>query len=130
MKRTIETLRDILSGDVWVYLKDSEICRKFYEEAESEGFRFGDILPTQSPVGRVIAVHEDKSLGHVGCYGHMRFFMCPGTSDADRKLHRIDYAKYNAGEKDFYYVDDARHTVKDEVNMGLNQGFSERQVVI
>ena len=108
MKRTIESLRDILRGDVYVYLKDQETCRKFYEDAEAEGFRFGDILPTESPLDDVIAVHKDKTLGHAGFAGHMKFHHPEASSG---EFHRIDYTKYAAGSEDFYYREE-RHRKK------------------
>ena len=37
--RTISILMDILNSDVWVYLKDQETCRRFYEDAEAEEAR-------------------------------------------------------------------------------------------
>ena len=111
MERTIEVLRDILKGDVWVYLKDRETCRKFYEQAEAEGFRFGKYLPTENPADDVIAVHRGKNLGHVGCYGHMKFYMCPSAHEPDHEFHRIDYTKYIAGERDFYYVDGGQDNI-------------------
>ena len=98
--RTIAALRDILGGDIYVYLRNQAICRKFYADAEAEGFRFGDIPPTESPLDDIIAVHEDKTLGHVGFAGHMKFHN-PGASSEE--FHRIDYGKYSAGDKDFYY---------------------------
>ena len=101
--RTITSLRDILGGSIYVYLKTKSICQRFYDNAESEGFRFGDILPTESPVDDVIAIYEDMTLGHVGFVGHMKFHNPCGVSE---EFHRIDYEKYSAGEKDFYYRKD------------------------
>ena len=99
-KRTINALRDILEGRVWVYLKDAETCRQFYKDAEAEGFSFGDRRPTDSFVDDIIAIHKDKTISHVGFVGRMAFH-APGNVDGG--MYRIDYAKYIAGESDFYY---------------------------
>jgi len=98
--RTITVLRDILGGDLYVYLKTQGICRRFYADAEAEGFRFGDTLPTESPLDDIIAIHENKTLGHVGFAGHMKF---PNPGVSTEEFHRIDYEKYSAGDKDFCY---------------------------
>ena len=99
-KRTISALRDILEGKVWVYLKDERTCRRFYEDAEAEGFRFGDRKPTDSCIDDIIAVNKDKTIAHVGFVGHMAFH---APSAVDGGCFRIDYAKYIAGEQEFYY---------------------------
>lgn len=98
--RTISNLRDILKGKVWVYLKDEETCRRFYEDAEQEGFLFGKYLPTDAGIDDIIAIHKDKTLAHVGSVGHMAFH---APSSVDGGLLRIDYAKYIAGDENFYY---------------------------
>ena len=95
MKRTITALRDILRGRIYIFLKDRETCQAFYEQAEEEGFTFGGrIRPTDSPTDDIIAVDSDRTLAHVNFVGHMAFQA--GT------ITRIDYARYIAGEEDFY----------------------------
>ena len=101
--RTISDLRNKLRGSIYVYLKDEKTCRQFYEDAQEEGFCFGSILPTQSPSDDIIAVDEGKQLGHVGFTGHMRFH----NSKTSEDFHRIDYAKYASGYKNFYYAGDS-----------------------
>jgi len=96
-QRTISTLLDILNSDVWVWLRDGKTCRRFYENAEAEGFLFGRIRPTDSGLDDIIAVHRDGTLAHVGYIGRLAFHAkTPG-------MIRVDYAQYLAGEKDFYY---------------------------
>ena len=102
-KRTIEALRDILKGKVYVYLKDRRTCLKFYEDAEAEGFMFGNIRPTDSPADNIIAVSKDRTLAHAGFTGHMAF-MSPSAVKGG--LTRIDYAKYIEGDEDFYYEEE------------------------
>ena len=60
-----------------------------------------DILPTQGPLDEIIAVHEGKQLAHVGFIGRMKF---QSASSVTEEFHRIDYAKYVSGEKDFYFT--------------------------
>ena len=97
-KRTIDMLLEVLQDDVWMYLKNMETCRRFYEDAEAEGFMFGHIKPTVSPPDDIIVVHKDRTLGHPGYCGHMAFNL--GIMVDDRI--RIDYAKYMTGADDFY----------------------------
>ena len=100
MTRTITALRDILKGHIYIYLKDRETCQKFYEQAEKEGFTFGGgIKPTQSPIDNIIAVNSDRTLAHVNFVGHMAFQSPSSMKDG---LIRIDYARYIAGEENFY----------------------------
>ena len=96
-QRTISILLDILNSDVWVWLRDGKTCRRFYENAEAEGFLFGRIRPTDSGPDDIIAVHRDRTLGHVGYVGRLAFHA------KNPKMIRVDYARYLAGEKDFYY---------------------------
>ena len=103
--RTISALRDILERKVWVYLKDEATCRRFYEDAGEEGFRFGDGKPTESGIDDIIAVHKDKTLSHVGFVGHMAFH---APAAVDGGLARIDYARYIAGEPEFYYSENRK----------------------
>ena len=97
--RTIAALQDILQGKVWVYLKDEETCRRFYEDAQAEGFRFGTIPPTKSQPDDIIALHNCRQLSHTGFAGHMAFYQ----KVQDLEFHRINYARYVSGEEDFYF---------------------------
>lgn len=101
--RTITDLRDSLPGRIYVYLGNEKICQRFLQDAEKEGYLFGQIKPTESGGSNIIALEKRKQLSHVGFVGHMAF-QCP--SGVKGEFYRIDYEKYVNGEKDFFFSDD------------------------
>lgn len=101
-ERKIEDLRKSLKGKVYIYLKDTETCKRFLRDAENEGYRFGTIKPTENSTDDIIALEHRKQLSYVGFVGHVAW-MCNGGTDAVGKFHRIDYDKYASGEEDFYF---------------------------
>lgn len=104
-ERTLENLRNALSGKIYLYLKDRITERLFAVAAEEEGYRFGTIVPTESPADNLIALDENKQLSHVGFVGRFAF-QCNGGNGAKGRFHRIDYAKYVRGDADYYYRKD------------------------
>lgn len=90
-------------GRVYVYLDDEKTCDRFLKKAEEEGFTFGDgIRPTEKPHSRIIAVNHNRTLNYVGGMGHIAFGS--GVKRlGDEKLIRVDYRKYEAGERDCLY---------------------------
>ena len=101
-KRKLEDLRKSLKGKVYIYLKDTETCKRFLRDAENEGYRFGTIKPTENSTDDIIALEYRKQLSYVGFVGRVAW-MCNGETDAKEKFHRIDYDKYINGEEDFYF---------------------------
>lgn len=93
-EKTLTHLRSILQGRVYIYLKDETTCRKFYEQAEAEDFKFGKNKPTESPIDNIIALEHNKQLSFVGFAGYMAV-QCNGGSN--RSLIIVDYDKYIAG---------------------------------
>ncbi|MCH5317364.1 MAG: hypothetical protein J1E05_05255 [Eubacterium sp.] len=100
--RTLENLRKSHKGKVYIYLKDTETCKRFLRDAENEGYRFGNIKPTENLTDDIIALEHRKRLSYVGFVGRVAW-MCNGGTDAKEKFHRIDYDKFVSGEKDFYF---------------------------
>ncbi|MDO5124397.1 MAG: hypothetical protein Q4D44_07030 [Eubacteriales bacterium] len=101
-KRTIRNLRESLEGKIYVYLGSEEICRKFYKDAEGEGFMFGaDVSPLMSPYNDVISL-ENHCLSHAGFAGHLGFHHPEAVVGG---CHRIDYEKYIRGDSDYFYTD-------------------------
>lgn len=101
MSRTIKSLTE-LNGVVYVYLSNSEIGKRFLEDAEKEGFTFGDgAKPTTRNYAMVMAVHSDNTLNYVGAVGNIAF----GTTKkiGNRLLYRIDYEAYIAGAEKYNY---------------------------
>lgn len=82
-----------LKGKVYVYLKDEVIANKFLQDAEAEGFTFGDgAKPTARPGNNLYVVNKDWTISHVGMVGHMAYQSAKMVGD--QTLIRIDYEKY------------------------------------
>lgn len=93
-EKTLTHLRSILKGRIYICLKDESTCKQFLEQAETEGFRFGNNKPTESPMDNIIALEHNKQLSFVGFAGHMAV-QCNGGSNYS--LIIVDYDKYIAG---------------------------------
>lgn len=91
--RTIQELRKNCYGKLHVFCKDEATARKFLEEAEREGFMFGEYKPTTRSISSLYAVETENSLAHVGAIGRMAF-----QSGA---AIRVDYSKYINGEDEY-----------------------------
>ena len=94
--RTIENLRNRFQGKIYVSLNDEKVCIDFYADAEKEGYRFGEKKPTESRTDDIIAIENGKRLSYVGFAGRMAY-----QSGGGRNFHRVDYAKYKAGDSDY-----------------------------
>lgn len=99
--RTLTELRNDLRGKIYIYLANREICRRFLQEAEAEGYRFGTIKPTDSDGSNIIALEKHKQLSYVNFVGHMAF-QCNGGDDSDG-FYRIDYQKFASGDNDYFF---------------------------
>lgn len=59
--------------DFYVKLGSEEVAKKFLEQAESEGFTFGDgVKPTERDWAEYMAVHDDMTINYVGYIGMMK----------------------------------------------------------
>ena len=101
-KRTLSKLKNELEGKIYIIIKGEKLQRQFLVDAESEGFRFGEIKPTDNPPDDVIAVEHDKQLSYVGFVGRVAL-QCRGGDGAERRFHVVDYGKYKSDYDDFYY---------------------------
>ena len=63
--KTIESLVNA-SKKVYVHMSSDEICRRFFAQAEREGFLFGGEKPTKKEPSDIIAVLPDKTICYVG----------------------------------------------------------------
>ena len=71
--RTITDLSQF-NGRVYVYLPTGELAAQFMQQAEAEGFSFGDgAKPTERLATEVMAVNPDRTINYVGATGHMAF---------------------------------------------------------
>ena len=89
-----------LNGKVYVYLRDEVIARRFLQDAENEGFTFGDgEKPTARPGNNLYVVNCDWTISHVGWAGHMAFRSAKRVGE--QELIRVDYEKYLLGEEEY-----------------------------
>lgn len=73
---------------VYVRMKNDEICKAFFTQAESEGFIFGDgAKPTAKHPSDLIAVLPDKTLCYVNTYGRI------ATQSGAENIIVYDYEK-------------------------------------
>ena len=89
-----------LNGKVYVYLRGEVIARRFLQDAENEGFTFGDgEKPTAIPGNNLYVVNRDWTLSHVGWAGHMAFQSAKRIGG--QEMIRVDYERYLLGEENF-----------------------------
>ena len=85
---------------MYVYLKDEVIARRFLQDAENEGFTFGDgEKPTARPGNNLYVVNRNWTISHVGWAGHMAFQSAKYVGE--QELIRVDYERYLLGEENF-----------------------------
>lgn len=100
-ERTITALLNE-NGRVYVYLANHAVALRFMKDAEDECFTFADgVKPTERNTDSIIALNADHTINYVGWCGHMAF-QNP-KSYVPQPLIRVDYIKYIAGERDYYY---------------------------
>ena len=70
----MKTIKSILNRNkkVYVKMKSEEICKRFFAQAEREGFSFGDgSKPTSKHTSDWLAVCPDKKLCYVTAIGRI-----------------------------------------------------------
>lgn len=93
MSKTIRELAK-LNGRVYVFLADEAIGRQFLEQAEQEGFTFGDgVKPTQRHWSDLMAVNHDGTINYVGTNGRIAWSSGAKTVGGET-LIRVDYRRY------------------------------------
>ena len=102
MSKTIKELAK-KNGRVYVYLANVELGTKFLEQAEAEGFTFGDgVKPTKRHYSEIIAINHDNTINYVGTIGRIAF-SSGAKSIGDEELIKVDYQKYIDGAEDYHY---------------------------
>ena len=87
-----------LEGRVYVYLSSSEICKRFFEDAEAEGFTFGDgIKPSQKQTANIIALNKNGTMNYGGTNGRIAYGS-GATKIGNDALIRVDYEDYVSGK--------------------------------
>ena len=102
----MRTIGELLKHDgrIYVWLPSQALRELFMQNAEREGFRFGDgVKPTERETDDCIAVNRDWTINYLGYMGHMAFHTGThvGTNDGTQKTIRIDYGAYIAGREDY-----------------------------
>lgn len=86
----LKSLLSTHSGKIYVYLATEEVCKRFLQDAENEGFTFSDgAKPTQKHISDIIAVNPDLTINYVGAIGHIAYQAA--SRIGNQKLIRIDY---------------------------------------
>lgn len=83
----------------YIYCRSTAVAKRFLEDAEKEGFVFGDgTAPTSKETSDIFALNDDFTISYTGIVAHMMFGCDRGN------VQWIDYGKYVNGEKDFQGV--------------------------
>ena len=80
---------------IYFFLKNTDVCQKFYQAAEAEGLSFAGIPPTQMHTTDIIALLSSKEISYVGWAGRMCYHNCKTG------VIRIDYDKYASEDADY-----------------------------
>ena len=69
----MKTIESLIGADKHIYVRmsSSEICMRFFAQAEEEGFRFGTEKPTEKHPSDLIAVKKKKKLCYVNSIGRL-----------------------------------------------------------
>lgn len=102
-----------LDGRIYLWFRDKETREQFCTDAEKEGYHYGDgVSLREREIQGCMALNEDLTVNFLGFAGRMAFgyadyvgaywdherkCMMPGN----RKIIRVDYAKWKAGQEDF-----------------------------
>lgn len=87
---TIKSLLSTYKGRIYVYLDSAEMGNRFLQDAENEGFTFGDgVKPTDREPSDIFALNEDMTINYVGFVGHMAYRVADKIGN--QPLVKIDY---------------------------------------
>ncbi|WP_028505217.1 hypothetical protein [Ruminococcus sp. FC2018] len=96
-KRTLENLRNKYEGHIYLSFHSQGEYDDFLAEAEREGFRFGESLPTEH-LGEpwdIVSLLDGKKLAFCGMVSHTAFH------SGGENVHRVGYAKFIGGDDDY-----------------------------
>ena len=86
----LKSLLSIHTGRIYVYLANEDICQRFLQDAENEGFTFtGGTNPTQKHASDIIALNPDATINYVGFVGRVAFQAT--NRIGNQPLIKIDY---------------------------------------
>lgn len=84
-------------GRVYIFVRSESLRELLQKNAEQEGFTFYGINSD------LFILKNDWTLRGVGFVDHMCFHSMVKTMGDGRKIYRVDYGKYLAGEKRYFY---------------------------
>lgn len=97
MSKTIRELAE-MKGRVYVRLADETVGKLFLEQAEREGFTFGDgVKPTERNWSEIMAVNHDGTINYVGANGRIAWGSGAKTLGKE-ELIRVDYREYSSSD--------------------------------
>lgn len=100
--RTISNLSK-LNGRVYIYLANAEVGIRFLQQAEAEGFTYGDgVRPAERSYSEIMAINHDRTINFVGTNGRIAFQSGTNTIGSEQ-LIRVDFAKYISGAVDYSF---------------------------
>lgn len=95
-------LKSLLSshaGRIYVYMATDDICKRFFQDAENEGFTFTDgTKPTQKHTSDIIAINPDATINYVGFVGRVAFQAA--SKIGNQQLIKIDYRDVLIGQSE------------------------------
>ena len=92
----IKTINELsqLDGRVYVYLPSEALAAQFMQQAETEGFSFGDgVKPTERTAAAIMAINADHTINYVGAAGRIAFGAGAKTIDG-HTLIRVTYSEH------------------------------------
>ncbi len=89
----LKSLVSANTGRIYVYLATEDVCKRFYRDAESEGFTFTNgTKPTQKHTSDIIALNADATINYVGFVGRVAFQAA--SKIGNQPLVKIDYRHF------------------------------------
>ena len=98
----MRTIAELLKFDsrVYVHLSNKNVAKIFLQNAESEGFRFGNgKKPTKRKWDDIYALNKDFTINYVGYIGHIAFHHPEVPNNYN--LIRVDYSAYLSGAEKY-----------------------------
>ncbi|MBQ2662116.1 MAG: hypothetical protein IJF80_05635 [Clostridia bacterium] len=87
---SIKSLLSAHTGRIYIYLATADIGRQFLQDAENEGFMFGDgVKPTQREADSIFAIKDDMTINYVGFVGRIAYQAADRIGN--KPLIKIDY---------------------------------------
>lgn len=95
----MRTIANLLNhkGRVYIFIRSENMRKLFQKNAEREGFTVYGIN------SYLFILKDDWTLRGVGFVDNLCFHSMVKTMGDGKKIYRVDYGKYLAGEKRYFY---------------------------